>query len=565
MKRIFKISAVLCAVAAVSVSCLQEGEPLASGLTLSQTSVEVEGISAADVTVKVTADGDWLAIAPDWIEVTPSTGSGDTDVKLKVADNVDSYKELSGPRSGNVSFCYGTSGISPLQVNQKGENGLDASRQYSKVTKAEDIAAGSYLIVFTDGEKKYALKPFSASSKYSFIYADEVTDNGGVIETQNASNSFVLVAAEGGYRLKMSNGCYLYQDADYNNFYPTETEEKGDIWSITLNEDGTAKIANVTVNNKYFQYSTSYSSAGAYDSAQAGALLPVLYKDSKPASSEVLVVPETVSVTAESTEATITVTSNTEWKVRCHDGWIKSFTPASGEGDGTITITFDANESTTESRTASFLVIGKESNYTVTLTQNKIATTVMELVNQLTSKDNKNQSQYSVTIAEDKAAVVSYVNGNNVFIEDETGGILLFKKSHGLTAGTKIFGKITGTGYKYYGLPEITSIDGVENADGGTVPCTEITLSELLKNYNRYMSCRVLIKDVTVTDAITTSDRNGKIKQGESEIAVYAQVKNTLELAQDKTGDFIAFPGINNSTKQLSFFEASQFTEKTAE
>ena len=567
MKRIFKISAVLCAVAAVSVSCLQEGEPLASGLTLSQTSVDVEGISAADVTVKVTADGDWLAIAPDWIEVTPSTGSGDTDVKLKVADNVDSYNELSGPRSGNVSFCYGTSGISPLQVNQKGENGLDASRQYSKVTKATDIAAGSYLIVFTDGAKKYALKPFQTTSEtyYSYLYADEVTEKDGVIETQNSTNSFVFEEATGGYKIKMSNGRYLFQTT-YDSFYSTDDAAKADIWTVAMNEDGTVNITNATVAGRYFQYENAkYNNAGAYNSAKEGYLLPVLYKDSKPASSEVLVVPETVSVTAESTEATITVTSNTEWKVRCHDEWIKSFTPASGEGDGTITITFDANSSTTESRAASFLVIGKESNYTVTLTQSKIATTVMELVNQLTSKDSKNQSQYSVTIAEDEAAVVSYVNGNNVFIEDETGGILLFKKSHGLTAGTKIFGKITGKGYKYNGLPEITSIDGVETADGGTVPCTEITLSELLKNYNRYMSCRVLIKDVTVTDAIAGSDRNGKIQQGESEIAVYAQFKNTLELAQDKTGDFIAFPAIFNSTKQLSFYEASQFTEKTAE
>lgn len=560
MKKILKISAALCAMAAVSLSCLKEGGALSSGLTLDKTEVTAEGTSAGELTVKVAADGDWFAIAPEWVKVTPAVGSGDTEVKLAIADNVDAYNELSGPRSGYVSFCYGTNGISALLVNQKGENGLDTSRQYSKVTAAKDITAGSYLIAFVDGLKTLALKPFNATSDtyYSYLYADEVTDKDGVVETQNANNSFVFVEAEGGYRLRMSNGRYLFQAANYNNFYSTDTESKGDVWSVTLNDDGTAKIANVTVSNKFIQYSLSYSSAGAYGSAQDGALLPVLYRDSKPVSSEVLSVPETVSVTAESTKATIAVTSNTDWKVRCHDEWIKDFTK-SGSNDGAIEITFDANESITDARTATFLVIGKESNFTVTLIQNKVATTVAELVGQIVSTDSKNPSPYSVTIAESNAAVVSYVNGNNVFIEDNTGGILLFQKGHGFTAGTKIFGKLTGSGYKYSNLPEITSIEGAKTADGGTIPCTEITLSELLKNYNRYMSCRIILKNVTVTDAIAKTDRDGKIKSGDDEIAVRAQSK-TLNLPEGKTGDLIAYPAIYNKTMQLAFFEDSQFT-----
>ncbi len=563
MKRILKISAVLCATAAVSLSCLKEGGALSAGLTLDKTEVTAEGTSAAELTVKVTADGDWFAIAPEWIEVTPAVGSGSTDVKIKVADNVDGYKELAGPRSGYVSFCYGTDGISALLVNQKGENGLDSSRQYSKVTEAEDITAGSYLIAFVNGGKTLALKPFSATSEtyYSYLYADEVTDKDGVVETQNANNSFVFVETEGGYRLKMSNGRYLFQASSHDNFYSTDTETKGDVWSVALNEDGTVKIANVTVSNKYIQYSTSHSSAGAYDSDQDGVLLPVLYKDSKPVSTEVLVVPETVSVTAESTTATISVTSNTDWKVRCHDGWIKDFTK-SGSNDGVIEISFDANESTTDARTATFLVIGEESNVTVTFIQNKIATTVAELVEQIVSTNSGSQSQYSVTIEESNAAVVSYVNGNNVFIEDETGGVLLFKNNHGFIAGTKIYGKLTGSGYIFKSLPEITSLDGATTAAGGEIPCTEITLSELLKNYDRYISCRVLLKNVTVTDAIDGSDRDGKVKSGDDEIAVRAQ-SQTLSLSNGKTGDLIAFPSIYNGNKQLAFFENDQFTEKT--
>ena len=560
MKRILKISAALCAVAAVSLSCLKEGQPLASGLTLSQTEIEVDGTSVADVTVKVTADGDWFAVAPDWIEVTPSTGSGDTEVKLKFADNVDSYNELSGPRSGNVSFCYGTSGISPLLVKQKGENGLDASRQYSKVTKAEKIVAGSYLIVFVDGDNTLALKPFYTTSEtyYSFLYADEVTEKDGVIETQNSTNSFVFEEATGGYKIKMSNGRYLFQTT-YDSFYSTDDAAKAAIWTVAMNEDGTVNITNATVAGRYFQYENAkYNSAGAYNSAKEGYLLPYLYKDSKPASSEVLVVPSAVTAMADDTKATISVTSNATWKVRCHDEWIKTFTPKSGTGNGTIEITFDANTSTTESRTASILVIGETVNYTVAVTQSKVGTTVADLLEQV----NSGSSTYSVTFSEDAAPVVSYVNGSNAFIEDKTGAVLLYLENHGLTAGMKISGKVTGKCTVYKNLPELTSLDGATKTEGGTIPCTEVTVADLLANYTKYISRSIILKNVTVTDAIATKDRDGKIKQGESEeVAVRAQ-SATLNLAANQTGDFITFPSIYNAKKQLCLFEESQFTAK---
>lgn len=190
---------------------------------------------------------------------------------------------------------------------------------------------------------------------------------------------------------------------------------------------------------------------------------------------------------------------------------------------------------------------------------------VAELTAGITSTSSKSQSLYTVKFADNAPAVVSYVNGSNVFIEDSTGGILYWKNSNDnkeYKAGQKITGKINGSGYKFNGLPEITSLDGATITDGTDIPCTEITLADLLANFNRYISCRVIVKNVTVTDEITKSDRNGKVKQGDSEIAVYAKVKNTLELAKDSTGDFIAFPCPNNDTKQLTFFENNQFTKK---
>ena len=175
----------------------------------------------------------------------------------------------------------------------------------------------------------------------------------------------------------------------------------------------------------------------------------------------------------------------------------------------------------------------------------------------LTSTDKNNQSAYSVDLTGGDA-VVSYVNGGNAFIEDKTGAILLYKKGHGLTAGKKVSGKISGIGYIYNGLPEITSLDGAELSDGGTIPCLEITLPDLIKDYKSYLSRSVLIKGVTVTDAIDGKDRDGKIEAGGKNVAVRAQ-SSSLSMPAGVC-DIICFPSIYNKTYQVSLFENEHCT-----
>ena len=134
----------------------------------------------------------------------------------------------------------------------------------------------------------------------------------------------------------------------------------------------------------------------------------------------------------------------------------------------------------------------------------------------------------------------------------------MYKQDHGLKAGMKISGTVKGSGYLYSNLPEITSIDGATTEAGGDIPLTELTLAELLSNYDRYINCRVLLKGVTVTDAIDSSDRDGRIEQDSKGVAVRAQSK-TLSMPEG-TCDFICFPSIYNTNKQLSLFENGQCT-----
>lgn len=375
MKNIFKSIMMVLSGAMLLASCLKEAAPLASEISVDKQEVTFTGYAGSSAQVQkvqVTSNGDWfITCNEDWITVNPTFGTaGMTEVEITVADNVDSYNELNGPRSAVVNFCYGETGVAPLTVKQTGETGLDASRTYSLVKNQEDIVAGSYLIVFKNGDTHIALEPLTPSKSYGYLNSIEVTPEDDVITMSNAAYAFTLEEAETGYNMIMSDNRYLYMQGSYDSFNASAAKADANPWTFTLNEDGTVQIVNVS-NNKYVQYSTGYSSAGAYASPQQGGLLPYLYKDAKPKSEEILVVND-MTVPAFATSAKIKVQSNRTWSIRNHDEWIKSFTK-SGKGDGVIEVTFDEYTNDTEARTATFHIIGEETNFNITFTQAKVA------------------------------------------------------------------------------------------------------------------------------------------------------------------------------------------------
>ena len=193
-------------------------------------------------------------------------------------------------------------------------------------------------------------------------------------------------------------------------------------------------------------------------------------------------------------------------------------------------------------------------------------TTIAELVAAIPSTATGSSTAVTVDVDFANEATVSYVNGNNAYIEDATGGILLFKSGHGLQAGVTIKGKLTVKGYWYNGIPELVDFTaGAETVVGaGSVPLAEVTIAELLADYNKYLLRRVKLTGVTVTDGIADGDRNGEIQQGDNKIAVYAQLKEKgLLLTQGDQGNLITIPGLYNTTKQVYFWD-NAWWESTA-
>ncbi|MBQ5881142.1 MAG: hypothetical protein IIW61_05990, partial [Bacteroidaceae bacterium] len=80
----------------------------------------------------------------------------------------------------------------------------------------------------------------------------------------------------GGYTIQNSNGDYYCSTSTHNtiSFAATLPDDGSEVWSVEPQADGTLKITNV-VTGKYLQYSTTYTSYGAYSDTQG--VLPTLY------------------------------------------------------------------------------------------------------------------------------------------------------------------------------------------------------------------------------------------------------------------------------------------------
>ena len=164
-------------------------------------------------------------------------------------------------------------------------------------------------------------------------------------------------------------------------------------------------------------------------------------------------------------------------------------------------------------------------------------------------------------------AVVTYVNGKNAFIEDATGGALIFIQDHGYTAGNCLNGDYQVTTTDYQGKFEITAIEPQAGAATTTadIPLTTVSIATLNASFSSYESRRVKIAAANVTDAVSGSDRNGAINDGAA-LAVYAAAgESIITLTAGDNVDIIGYPGFHNTDQQLTVWAQADITVNVKE
>ena len=195
-------------------------------------------------------------------------------------------------------------------------------------------------------------------------------------------------------------------------------------------------------------------------------------------------------------------------------------------------------------------------------TPSTIAEIIKNIPDTATGNDTAVEFEANLT----SPAVVSYVNGNNAYIQDATGAFLIYLKDHGLKPGDTIKGKLSLKAYWFNGIPETVAIGTeYEKATGEAPDPKEVTIADLVANYDVYLLRLIVLKDVLVTGGIADGDRNGEVAQGDDKINVYAQLNNKgLVLTEGKKGDLVTIPGMYKTNKQVYFWQNDWFTEAAA-
>ena len=144
-------------------------------------------------------------------------------------------------------------------------------------------------------------------------------------------------------------------------------------------------------------------------------------------------------------------------------------------------------------------------------------------------------------------AIVTFVSGRYAFIQDETAGLVFYNNTNPFVAGQKLEGVVSGSGYTFNGLKEVTTLSVETITPGQTVPApVELSLAELNADYDRYESVRVTVKNATVSSAF--SNRNTTMTDGDE----------SLTLRDQKSGLTIT-PGVYDITGYPSYYNAAQF------
>lgn len=319
--------------------------------------LNVDSKTIAELLDEATATGSYVIEGN--VTAVEANAADDTKEDVTISDNSGELK-LTLPKDAveivvKAVDTYYHVGDKLKMVVEKTTDGISASEVLDHIRDIA-VADGTYWITY-NGKYMY---PGNESLKYYY----------GKLEAAGyQDNAFTFKAVNGGYTIQDSYGRYLYQSGTYTSFnVAAELPEAGAVWGVAEAEGGY-----LITNGEYFVFYSSYGSL-ELTKTEADAVVVVLADATEAKERPVLTLSKkTDSVEAEAVEYTLTITSNLAWTAKASEG--VTLDKTSGEGNGTITLTFAANTTSSAiSHTVTVTAEGVEAQ-TFTLTQAAAETT----------------------------------------------------------------------------------------------------------------------------------------------------------------------------------------------
>lgn len=150
---------------------------------------------------------------------------------------------------------------------------------YGRFQKVTTVTSGKKYLLVANGNKM--AQPIASNKNYGYFNVTDVTaqEDGTIIE--NESNAFTFTESGNGFTITQADDRFIYLTGTFASFQigaeVPEADKAATVWTVAAQEDGTVKITNAAM-GKWIQYSSNYSSYGAYNSDQDGGYRPVLYE-----------------------------------------------------------------------------------------------------------------------------------------------------------------------------------------------------------------------------------------------------------------------------------------------
>ena len=246
-------------------------EPEQKYLTVSQSVFNVTA-DQTSVTFDVNANVGWGLEESEGVE-TQIVGVSDDELVMTVEVTFPA-NETAEPKTHTVTFI-------PEELD---ENVTVTINQAAKVAVDDSFEPGQYWIMGTKNGATRTMTTTLNYGAYGYASSEVVQDN-----RSYPKNIFTFTAVAGGYTIQDVNGKYYYQNAgeNYKTFNAgTDGSLAGCIWTISMNDDGTAKITNSASGRTIKFADGTYTSFGVYgtgeDNEQSPGVYPTLVKADNP-------------------------------------------------------------------------------------------------------------------------------------------------------------------------------------------------------------------------------------------------------------------------------------------
>lgn len=207
-------------------SCEEEQSTLSKAVLASASSLNFEGIGSTQQIITVYADADWLTEVPEWITVSPASGSGVMDVTISVTDNMRGGA-LDNPRKAVVVFKGSTlDSRAEVTILQAG----DKYRDVKDYTVAELVALTDETVVSLPDVTVMAVTSAgfvvsdAQNTQNVYVLGDATVNKGDKVTIlgEKSSNTQSLAILEADQTEIISSGTVTYPEAkDVTNIIDT--------------------------------------------------------------------------------------------------------------------------------------------------------------------------------------------------------------------------------------------------------------------------------------------------------------------------------------------------------